>query len=178
MGALSARAALVVIVALLAGCGGEAVVPLPEQGEKTTARITGYTYYDNTPHGSAKIDHSVIHQVAGGVGTVTDPITVAVGHSMATGQQVLDFPAGTRFYLPYLKRYFIVEDSCGDGPTPEKGPCHLNAHGPEPWLDIWLNGQGLGAARAHACAGSVTGNHEVIRSPGPDLPVEAGLICD
>src|SRR6478735_2193221 len=89
--------------------------------------ITAYTWYDNTPEGSPDISHPVLHRKAGGTGSYADPVTIAVGHSLATGRDVLDFPAGTRIYLPHVRRYFIVEDTCGDGPTPEAGPCHATA---------------------------------------------------
>ena len=144
-----------------------------------TAFITGYSYYDNTPPGSAKISHPVIHQTAGGTGTWEDPITMAVGHTKkANYRSVLDYPEGTRFYLPYLKKYFIVEDTCGDGPRPQDGACHTNQHGPEPWLDIWINGKGLGDEKTRLCAESITGNREVIQIPPAHLPVEEGNVCD
>jgi hypothetical protein len=142
------------------------------------AFVTGYTYYSNTPPGSAVVSHPVVRRTAGGRGTWADPITLAVGHSLATGRDVLDYPAGTRFYLPYLKRYFIVEDTCGDGPEPEKGPCHVNDNGDEPWLDIWLGGEGLGEARTVECAEAITGVRKVIQNPRADLPVVTGFICD
>ena len=44
-----------------------------------TAFITGYTWWDNSPPGSAQIARPVLHQRAGGNGTYSDPITVAVG---------------------------------------------------------------------------------------------------
>lgn len=51
-------------------------------------------------------------------------MTIAVGHSRKSGQDVLDIPAGTRIDHPDVRRYFIVEDTCGDGPKPEEGrPC-------------------------------------------------------
>ncbi len=141
-----------------------------------TAYVTGYTYYDNTPPGSATISHPVIHTRAGGVGTYDDPVTVAVGHSMATGRDVLDYPAGTRFYMPYLKRYFIVEDTCGDGARPEQGPCHVHPANVTAWLDIWVDGRGGSENSATACAEAITGNQLVITNPGPDHPVLPGPV--
>lgn len=142
------------------------------------AYITGYTYYSNTPPGSAAISHPVLHKVSDGQGTAVDPITMAVGYNKSTGHDVLDYQPGTRFYLPYLQKYFIVEDTCGDGPHPERGPCHLNTYGPQPWLDIWLNGRGLGAEITARCAMGVTGIRDVIQDPADHLPVAAGFICD
>jgi len=148
------------------------------QGTHFTAYITGYTYYTNTPAKSAVVSHPILRKEAGGSGTFEDPITVAVGHSKAGGTHVLDYPAGTKFYLPYLHRYFIVEDTCGDGPTPEKGACHTGYKAPaSAWLDIWVDGQGLGADKALACAMRITGNHEVIRNPTQNLEVNKDPIC-
>src|SRR5215216_6526313 len=55
------------------------------------AYLTGYTWWDNTPAGSAAIAHPVLHATAGGVGTYADPITV--GYTSAGP----DIPYGTRF---------------------------------------------------------------------------------
>lgn len=151
--------------------------PSPSSQE-ITAYITGYTYWDNTPPGSADISHPVLHKQASGTGTYADPITMAVGHSLATGQDVLDYPAGTRFYLPYLQRYFIVEDTCGDGGRPENGPCHTGFKAPSTaWVDVWLDGSDITAKAADACARRITDNHQAIRNPSAGLPVASGPIC-
>jgi len=141
-----------------------------------TAYVTGYTYYDNTPPGSAAISHPVIHTRAGGVGTYNDPITVAVGHSLATGRDVLDFAAGTRFYMPYLQRYFMVEDTCGDGARPENGACHVHPANVTAWLDIWVDGQGGSENSATDCAEAITGNRRVVLNPTRDYPVVSGAV--
>ena len=107
--------------------------------------LTAYTWFDNTPEGSPDISNPVKHKKAGGAGTYADPVTIAVGHSLETGKDVLDFPAGTLIYLPDVRRYFIVEDTCGDGPAPEDGPCHSGASehgGASIWLDMWIGGEG------------------------------------
>ena len=141
-----------------------------------TAYVTGYTYYDNTPPGSAAISNPILHSQAGGTGTYDDPITVAVGHSTASGQDVLDYPAGTRFYMQYLKRYFIVEDTCGDGDYPETGPCHVHPSNVTAWLDIWVDGQGGSQSSATSCAERITGNQPVIINPERGLTVTAGPV--
>jgi hypothetical protein len=141
--------------------------------------VTGYSYWDNTPPGSSAISHPRIHDLAAGAGTYADPITVAVGHDMSSGDNVLDWPAGTRFYLPYLHRYFIVEDTCGDGPTPENGPCHTGYPSPAvTWLDVWVGGQHADQAASDACMNAITGVHAVIKDPGPDHPVTPGELTD
>lgn len=145
--------------------------------------ITAYTWYDNTPEGSPDISHPVLHRKAGGTGSYADPVTIAVGHSLATGRDVLDFPAGTRIYLPDVRRYFIVEDTCGDGPTPEAGPCHATAsthRGAARWVDIWIGGQGAGESFTKRCADQVTGVRVAVFNPAANLVVApgAGIIHD
>lgn len=149
-----------------------------------TTYTTAYTWFDNTPAGSATISHPVLHQSAGGTGTFEDPITIAVGHSLASGHDVLDFPAGTRIYLPDVRRYFIVEDTCGDGNQPQSGPCHqgANANGTNStiWIDMWIGGQGSSAGTADDCASRVTNVNTAVFNPAADYAVApgAGVIHD
>ena len=138
--------------------------------------LTGYTYWDNTPPGSAAIARPVLRQRAGGTGTWQSPITIAVGHSIVNGRQTLDYPEGTRFYLPRLRKYAIVEDVCGDGPTPQGGPCHTGHNG-HPWLDIWLGGKSVSPQESDACARRITAVQAAIINPPRDLPVQAGEIA-
>ncbi|GAC1493988.1 MAG: hypothetical protein NVS2B15_15030 [Pseudarthrobacter sp.] len=154
----------------------------------TTACTTAYTWHDNTPAGSAIISHPILHKTAGGTGTYADPITIAVGHSKATGQSVLDFPAGTRIYLPSVRRYFIVEDTCGDGNDPQNGPCHqgVNANGTNStiWIDMWIGGESMSASGANECASKVTDVHTAVFDPASNYAVAPGAgvihdgICD
>lgn len=148
-----------------------------KKGQRFSVYLTGYSFWDNTPPGSAAIARPVIRQRAGGSGTYSDPITIAVGHSFATGRQELDFPAGTRFYFPALRRYAIVEDVCGDGPSPQYGPCHVGYNG-MPWLDIYVDGRGAGQHAANACMRQITGIHDVIVAPAKDLPVVPGALTE
>lgn len=147
-----------------------------KSGKQFEVYLTGYTYWDNTPPGSAEIARPVLRNKAGGTGTWQSPITIAVGHRIENGRQTLDFPAGTRFYLPRLQKYAIVEDVCGDGPTPQHGPCH-SGHKGRPWLDIWLGGKSMSAADADACARRITALQPIILDPPKDLPVTKGEIA-
>ncbi|MEF3046309.1 hypothetical protein [Pseudotabrizicola sp. L79] len=146
-------------------------------GQTFSVYLTGYSFWDNTPPGSAAIARPVLRKSAGGTGTYNDPITIAVGHSFATGRQVLDFPPGTRFYFPALKRYAIVEDVCGDGPTPQFGPCHVGRNG-MPWLDIYVDGRQAGQAAANSCMRRITGVHKVIVDPPNGFPVVKGALTE
>lgn len=155
------------------------VVPptVPSNETVLTAFITGYGYPDNTPTNSAAISHPVLHSQAGGIGTFADPITVAVGHSIINGKDILDYPAGTKFYIPNLRRYFIVEDTCGDGATPQNGPCHTGyPSGTTTWLDIWVGGVGATKAPVIACEEAITGNFTVIKNPASNYLVVPGAI--
>lgn len=138
--------------------------------------LTGYTFWDNTPPGSAEIARPVLRNKAGGTGTWQSPITIAVGHRIEDGRQTLDFAAGTRFYLPRLQKYAIVEDVCGDGATPQNGPCHSGYKG-HPWLDIWIGGKSMSAAETDACARRITAVQPIILDPPSNLPVQKGEIA-
>ena len=52
------------------------------------------------PAGLPDISHPVLHKKAGGSGTYADPVTIAVGHSLETGKDLLDFPADRYPDLP------------------------------------------------------------------------------
>ena len=139
-----------------------------------SAYITGYGWPDNTP-ASANISHGVIHSQAGGAGTYADPITIAVGHSITSGQDILDYPRGTKFYIPALRKYFIVEDTCGDGNSPQNGPCHTGYQG-HVWLDLWIGGQGGVKSTVLACEDAVTGLFVVIQNPASNYAVTSGPV--
>jgi len=148
----------------------------PSSGEVTlSAYVTGYSYWDNTPAGSTEISHPVIHQTAGGTGTYSDPITLAVGHSIINGKDILDYPAGTKFYIPYLEKYAIVEDTCGDGATPQNGPCHTGYQG-HVWVDLYVDGANVSSAVANACMDNITDVHTIIENPASTYPVLIGSV--
>ncbi|MFD1048167.1 hypothetical protein ACFQ1S_22815, partial [Kibdelosporangium lantanae] len=70
-------------------------------------QLSFYSARDNNPPGSRQIAFTnVLHRQAGGTGTFEDPITMAAGN----GQMFL----GTKVYVPFLQRYFILEDQCPD----------------------------------------------------------------
>lgn len=188
-------AALVVLLASLGVTAGEgssaaagggyrneapatAVAPYAAKTVRIPAYVTAYTWWDNTPPRSAAISHPVLHRQAGGRGTYGNPITVAVGHSILRGRDILDYRPGTRFYFPHLRVYGIVEDTCGSGPRPQDGSCHrldTPGHsapkGAKTWVDIWINGRNVSARRAAIRASNVTGLHPMLIDPPRGLPV-------
>ena len=179
--AITASAVLVMFLTA-AGCTGSSP---PASGELLFPKVyvTAYSWFDNTPAGSPSISHPVLHRTAGGAGTYENPVTLAVGHSLETGEDVMDIPAGTRIYVPSIRRYFMVEDTCGDGPSPEDGPCHSGAEefgDASLWIDLWIGGEGGSAALAQRCAKAITGVHIVILNPGQNYLVAdgAGVIHD
>jgi hypothetical protein len=149
--------------------------PLPTSSEIImSAYITGYGWPDNTP-ASADISNGVIHTQAGGTGTYSDPVTIAVGHSIINARDILDYPEGTKFYIPALHRYFIVEDTCGDGNTPQNGPCHTGFQG-KPWLDVWVGGQNANTQNVLSCEDAITNVHTIIKNPVSNYLVTSGPI--
>jgi hypothetical protein len=173
-----ARAGLLgAVVALISATGTtHADTVVSSKGEQSfTAFLTGYTYWDNTPPGSAAIARPVVHRRAGGEGTYDDPITIAVGHRIDGARQTLDFAAGTRFYIESLRKYAIVEDVCGDGNEPQNGPCHTGKNG-HPWLDLYLGGANASVQAATACANRITRLQTLVINPGPDYPVAPGEV--
>ena len=183
----------VISLALLAACGSTSYHDLDVVNRASTnlnyrdtiappvetpmnAYLTGYSYWDNTPRGSAQIARPVIHRSAGGIGTYSDPITLAVGHVKDGGRSIMDYPAGTRFYIKRLRKYAIVEDLCGDGNRPQDGPCHSGHRGHD-WIDIYVGGRRMAEAAVDACMRHITGIQPVILNPQPGHPVEPGEIA-
>lgn len=156
--------------------GTNTSTPPPAPGEiRITAYNTGYGWPDNTPPGG-EVSNPVLHTSAGGTGTFQDPITLAVGHSIISGQDILDYPQGTKFYIPTLRRYFIVEDTCGDGSLPQNGPCHKSAVAGTIQLDLWVGGQGASSSAVLNCESFITGVHLAIQNPASNYRVVTGPI--
>ncbi|GAA5158481.1 hypothetical protein GCM10023321_38330 [Pseudonocardia eucalypti] len=160
-----AFAALGAVAVLVSGCAG---APEPRQQapapgtRQLSIWLTGYSWQDNTPPGSSTVGEPVLHQRAAGTGTFADPITVAVpGHEGA-----MDWPPGTKFYLPTVRRYVIVEDSGAAKP-----PAGADTH-----LDMWIGGQDGTKAATDACENEFTGNVPAQVDPPADQPVTEGPI--
>lgn len=154
--------------------------PAPSGNEITfKAYNTLFGWPDNTPNNSSELSTG---GMAGGTGTYNDPITVAVGWQQIGGKEVLDYPYGTKFYIPDFKKYFVVGDECGDPPHPESKMCHKSGMPPYPQIDLWAGGVGskMNTAAGNKvldCEDANTGLHTMIQNPAPGLPVKAGDIC-
>jgi hypothetical protein len=161
------------VLAVSLAVGGGAASPGPAhaapaeaaQGQRIRAYVTGYSFYDNYPARSGIISHPVLHRRAGGTGTYGDPITVAVGFTSSR----LDWAPGTRFYIPNLQRYFIVEDTCSG--------CHWNVPSPaRTWLDVWVDGSRRHRWVSDRAMWNLTGIQTVIKDPPADLAVRSGRL--
>lgn len=150
---------LAVIVSLLSVVAGTVFTAASASASTDTKMyVTGYSYWDNDPPGSGEIaypkcdGYATLHCTAAGKGTYSNPITVAVGIVSGSPQ----FKPGTKFYIPALGRYFIVEDSCA--------ACGSGSNGYK-WIDVWVGGSGVSTDVADACMNKITGVHRVIVSP-------------
>lgn len=137
--------------------------------------FTAYDWWDNTPPGG-QIARPVIHSTAGGTGTYSNPITLAVGFCIINGHEYLDYKPGTRFYVPRYEKYFIVEDECGDGSQPQYEPCHRSEYQPSVYhqFDLWVGARQSGATKGEQKMDAITGLHYVYQNPGSGFPVISG----
>ncbi|HET8843315.1 MAG TPA: hypothetical protein VFN35_17765 [Ktedonobacteraceae bacterium] len=138
--------------------------------------VTWYGYNDNSgetedQHGSAAIaypksdGYPTLHNHATEeTGSYNNPITFAAPNKNLKGS----FPIGSVIYVPFVKKYFIMEDQCGDD-DPEgcqNGTNHA---------DLWMGpAQALDGTRLDNCEGKATpdGAVSVIINPSPSLPVD------
>ena len=177
------RSILAVVTAVLLSLAAPTTAPEAQASEtRYRSYVTGYSYWDNTPAASAtiaypKTRYGTLHTRAGGTGTYGNPITVAVGHSIVDGVSSPRFEPGTRFYIPNLRRYFIVEDQCGDGRRPQTRGCWSGyPQDAQNWLDVWVGGAGAGRATSDRCMAAITKTVTTIINPRPDYAVVAGEI--
>jgi hypothetical protein len=155
----AAAVALIVATATLGGAVRATAATPPKEVRMPGVYTTAYDWWDNNPPGSAEISHPVVHRRAGGTGTYADPLTVAVNYGSGRG---LQFRAGTRFYVPNVRAYLIVEDTIGD-------TAHGRVH-----LDMWAGGKTSSERSAYKCMDHVTGNVLVIRNPKRNYAVVKG----
>jgi hypothetical protein len=136
----------------------------------TNFLVTLYGWPDNSPPGG-DIAYPVIHKSAGGTGTYSDPITAASDKS--------ELPVGTKIYVPFLHRYFILEDDCTEcdedwtGHGPDGGP---RLH----HVDLWVGGQDAHSSKAViSCEDNLTkSSASVIVDPPSSEPVDTTPLFD
>jgi hypothetical protein len=128
-------------------------------------QITLYGYPDNDPPNSDAIafprsdGYTTLHDHAAGTGDWKDPITFAAGDRLLARH-----PVGTRIYVPYLEKYFILEDSCAS--------CSSAT-----WVDLWIGGKGYPKRTVIEQEEYLTrlrsdGGAAVTLDPARDLPVD------
>lgn len=119
--------------------------------------ITYYGWPDNDPPGrntaypKTRFKKSK-HESAGGTGTFKDPITFASYKDT--------IPIGTIYYVPYIKKYIIMEDQCAS--------CDQSGN----HIDIWMESTENNPEKVYECQRNWTRNGElVVVNPSPNLPV-------
>lgn len=101
--------------------------PTPEPKNIIKTLITFYGWPDNDPPGfgiayPAPHYPESLHSHASGTGTFDDPITFASDPD--------EWAIGTKLYVPYIKKYIIMEDWCST--------CVENWQDSKYHLDIWM----------------------------------------
>ena len=124
--------------------------------------VTFYGWADNTPPSDA-ISNSVLHPLAGGVGTYADPVTFAT----APGE----WAPGTILYVPFLQKYVIMEDSCV--------ACAKDWKAGIRHIDIWMKSDASNASSLLKCEDAFTRNGaDVETNPPPDRLVDPRPLFD
>lgn len=98
-----------------------------------------------------------------GAGTYDDPITFAA--DVPYGINNNTFPPGSRIYVPFLEKYFILEDqcaTCGDV-TPQASPA---SNVPQYHIDLWMGPSSASDSTAlNNCEASITRSDYIIVRP-------------
>ena len=133
-------------------------------------QVTWYGWEDNSPPGNsiaypAGGGDPTIHAAAGGTGTYADPLTFATDRD--------EYPPGTILYLPFAKKYVIMEDECAQ--------CDSDwSSSQERHIDIWMNSDGSESPDAlYGCEGNWTQSAaEVVTMPPANLEVTTAPLFD
>lgn len=129
----------------------------PDNEDDVNSSHTNVIAYARTWLGQPRHTDAQGRPVAGGVGTYADPVTVAAAENNPA------YPPGKLVYFPGLRKYFLVEDICGN--------CTSD------WLDLWMESNANSNDTAVLnCEDSWTGDptvlKEVWRDPASDLAVD------
>jgi 3D (Asp-Asp-Asp) domain-containing protein len=131
--------------------------------------VTFYGWADNSPPGNAIAypksgGYATLHNGAGGTGTYANPITFATDRT--------EFAVGTILYVPFIQKYVVMEDSCGQCAT------DWTTH---KWhIDLWMNSNGTeSSASLITCEGQWTRSSTSVEiGPPPDRTVTARPLFD
>eukprot|EP01089_Gocevia_fonbrunei_P012568 TRINITY_DN3011_c0_g1_i1.p1 TRINITY_DN3011_c0_g1~~TRINITY_DN3011_c0_g1_i1.p1 ORF type:complete len:148 (-),score=27.13 TRINITY_DN3011_c0_g1_i1:32-475(-) len=125
--------------------------------------VTSYGYDDNSPP-SAQIAYpknagypTIHNEATEGTGTYNNPSTFATDPN--------EIAIGTIIYVTFLKKYYIMEDSCGQ--------CEIDWRSGKRHVDLWIGPDTVSDQNAlNNCEDAVTQNsQQVIVNPASDLPV-------
>ncbi|KAJ3300570.1 hypothetical protein HK104_009905 [Borealophlyctis nickersoniae] len=158
--------------------GGEGDEPLPspspEEGSGSgsgetmnNVLVTFYGFDDNTNTSGGFGGDNVSYpglapkrhaRAKEGTGAFDDPITFA--------SDPAKFAPGTIIYVPYVKKYYIMEDDCTE--------C---IHESAPHVDLWM-GPNFDTKGAVMCCENVTGSESttIIKNAGPGFPVDTNSL--
>lgn len=148
-------------------------LPVPSPGQIVTTVYTAAHSWAGASAGGTAAGDSRAPQSGKGTGTYEDPITIAVSSHPASGQAI---PAGTRIYLPDLRRYFIAGDACTDDGDAEDNQCRQG----DPVststirMDIRIGGEDVSDAAAEACSRQVADIGTAVLNPAGNYVVAPG----
>jgi 3D (Asp-Asp-Asp) domain-containing protein len=132
--------------------------------------VTFYGWADNSPPGNAiaypaNAGHPTVHNAAGGTGTYADPITFATAPA--------EFAQGVRLYVPFIEKYVVMEDSCGQCTTDWTNSRKYH-------IDLWMNSNGSESTSALVnCENSWTRSQtDVETNPPPTRTVTTAPLFD
>eukprot|EP01084_Bolivina_argentea_P309650 535667_1 len=146
------------------------------QAVNHTVYCTSYGWDDNSPP-SADIaypksaGYPTMHDKAyEGKGTYSDPITFATVKD--------EIPIGSMVYVPYLRKYFIMEDDCGT--------CHQEWDEHKYHIDLWMGpDHALPSNKLYACEDYITSDNyyskydaPIFVDPPNNLPVDTTPLID
>lgn len=135
-----------------------------KSSQTITSIVTSYGWDDNDPP-SAQISYpkddgypTKHNSATEGRGTYDDPVTFATDKR--------ELAIGTMIYIPFLQKYFIMEDDCGAAHGDwDRGHYHV---------DLWMGPQHESdQGKLNACEDKITRSAQsVIVNPTQDLPVD------
>ncbi len=135
---------------------------------RVSSYITYYGYIDNDPPGTdiaypKKDGYNTIHDQASGVGSYQDPISFATDPSFIS--------AGTIVYVPYIKKYAVMEDFCET--------CSKNIKNGKKHIDIWVGGSKNSGQNLTQCEEKYTVDSEIlIFNPKNNHEVSQRPLCN
>ncbi|EXJ90640.1 hypothetical protein A1O1_03743 [Capronia coronata CBS 617.96] len=150
----------------LARLGSAGIVMNPASSSVTSVEHTFYGFPDNDPPGAATAYNCGGRNfIAGGKGTHDSPLSMA----SAPGE----FNLCEVIYVPYLKKYVRLEDTCAQ--------CIDDWKSGKGHIDMWTGSSTQnGGQQQIECENALTPDkaQTIIRDPDPNLEVDAAALYD